>query len=460
MMKRGICLLAALTLILGVCVNTPLVSGAAPITEENIKTKSCSLTVHPAGGNDASEKFKQDVESAGVVVDIYKVADIVKTPGYDSYSYELLTGYESMEELLGAEKVTDENWRDLAQMAAKTALDPETKENGQVVFGGETYSTVKLNYVKHENLETGLYLIVARGADLTALEDYRITIESTKEEKDPDSGEVKTEKVERIATIANSKEYTYVFAPQLISIPMKGTAEVKEPKKPQEDYMTSDTGDWIYDLNVYLKPQRVERYGSLRIIKNLQDFAVVAGQQLKPVTFVFEITWTAVEGDPPQKVQHRRVESLTFTGAGEQEIIVERIPAGMDVTVTEVYSGAGYEIVGDRSHTVTIEADEIKNGVAVVKKNGEVEEIAYIRNGEPGTGNTGGQNPAANIKSASFENRYGGEQKQGSGIKNQFIFENGKWEWYSDPPQNANGNKGLPPKAGASSGTAVGQEAD
>lgn len=449
MMKRGICLLAALTLILGVCVNTPLVSGAAPTAKVNIDKEDCSLTVHPAGGNAASEEFTEDLKGAKVVVDIYKVANAKETPGYDSYSYELLTGYEDMEELLGAEELTDEGWRDLAQLAAKSAFGGDGKV--APVKGGQAIDEAI------EGLETGLYLIVARGADLTALEDYRITIESTKEEKDPDSGEVKTEKEERIATIANSKEYTYVFAPQLISIPMRGEAgkplDVKE-----KDYLTSDTGDWIYELNVHLKPQRVERYGSLRIIKNLQDFAVVEGEQPKPVTFVFEITWK--EGNPPDETEHRKVESLTFTGAGEQEIIVERIPAGADVTVTEVYSGAGYEIVGDRSHTVTIEADEIKNGVAVVKKNGEVEEIAYIRNGSADTGNTGGQAPAANIKSVRFENRYGGEQKQGSGIKNRFIFENGKWEWYSDPPQNANGNKGLPPKAGAASGAAGGQEAD
>lgn len=386
MKKRWIYLLTALTLAVGMCIAEPMAGIAAPLEEddEGFVAGSCSLTVYPEDPHkEGADSFGEDLAGADVVVDLYQVARAVKTSGQDTYHYELLGEYASLnlpdspEE--GAQPAA--SWEETAQQAAAIALDaasPCTPVSGS----GESAGT------KVGNLAPGLYLLVARGRNLTELADYKIEIEQT------DS--LTQEESKRIATIADSQQYTYAFLPQLVSLPTK-EADANGVIN------TANPGDWIFEASVNLKPERLDRYGSLEIVKTLSEYETMGGVQ-ESATFVFEVT-----GMLDDQVVYSNVESITFTAAGQERVVLDRIPAMAQVTVREVYSGSSYQLTVPGDRTATIAADD--------------------------------------VVSVEFENEYDGRRTNGHGIKNQFVYdeEAGAWHWYSSPAQEAAGNQGEPP---------------
>lgn len=385
MKKRWIYLLTALTLAVGMCIAEPMAGIAAPLEadDEGFVAGSCSLTVYPEDPHkEGADSFGEDLAGADVVVDLYQVARAVKTSGQDTYHYELTGEYASLnlpdspEE--GAQPAA--SWEETAQQAAAIALDaasPCTPVSGS----GESAGT------KVGNLAPGLYLLVARGRNLTELADYKIEIEQT------DS--LTQEESKRIATIANSQQYTYAFLPQLVSLPTK-EADANGVIN------TANPGDWIFEASVNLKPERLDRYGSLEIVKTLSEYETMGGVQ-ESATFVFEVT-----GMLDDQVVYSNVESITFTAAGQERVVLDRIPAMAQVTVREVYSGSSYQLTVPGDRTATIAADD--------------------------------------VVSVEFENEYDGRRTNGHGIKNQFVYdeEAGAWHWYSSPAQEAAGNQGEP----------------
>ena len=386
MKKRWIYLLTALTLAVGMCIAEPMAGIAAPLEadDEGFVAGSCSLTVYPEDPHkEGADSFGEDLAGADVVVDLYQVARAVKTSGHDTYHYELTGEYASLnlpdspEE--GAQPAA--SWEETAQQAAAIALDaasPCTPVSGS----GESAGT------KVGNLAPGLYLLVARGRNLTELADYKIEIEQT------DS--LTQEESKRIATIANSQQYTYAFLPQLVSLPTK-EADANGVIN------TANPGDWIFEASVNLKPERLDRYGSLEIVKTLSEYETMGGVQ-ESATFVFEVT-----GMLDDQVVYSNVESITFTAAGQERVVLDRIPAMAQVTVREVYSGSSYQLTVPGDRTATIAADD--------------------------------------VVSVEFENEYDGRRTNGHGIKNQFVYdeEAGAWHWYSSPAQEAAGNQGARP---------------
>ncbi|WP_300846915.1 DUF5979 domain-containing protein [uncultured Acetatifactor sp.] len=386
MKKRWIYLLTALTLAVGMCIAEPMAGIAAPLEadDEGFVAGSCSLTVYPEDPHkEGADSFGEDLAGADVVVDLYQVARAVKTSGQDTYHYELTGEYASLrlpdspEE--GAQPAA--SWEETAQQAAAIALDaasPCTPVSGS----GESAGT------KVGNLAPGLYLLVARGRNLTELADYKIEIEQT------DS--LTQEETKRIATIADSQQYTYAFLPQLVSLPTK-EADANGVIN------TANPGDWIFEASVNLKPERLDRYGSLEIVKTLSEYETMGGVQ-ESATFVFEVT-----GMLDDQVVYSNVESITFTAAGQERVVLDRIPAMAQVTVREVYSGSSYQLTVPGDRTATIAADD--------------------------------------VVSVEFENEYDGRRTNGHGIKNQFVYdeEAGAWHWYSSPAQEAAGNQGEPP---------------
>ena len=385
MKKRWIYLLTALTLAVGMCIAEPMAGIAAPLEadDEGFVAGSCSLTVYPEDPHkEGADSFGEDLAGADVVVDLYQVARAVKESGQDTYHYELTGEYASLklpdspEE--GAQPAA--SWEETAQQAAAIALDaasPCTPVSGS----GESAGT------KVGNLAPGLYLLVARGRNLTELADYKIEIEQT------DS--LTQEESKRIATIANSQQYTYAFLPQLVSLPTK-EADANGVIN------TANPGDWIFEASVNLKPERLDRYGSLEIVKTLSEYETMGGVQ-ESATFVFEVT-----GMLDDQVVYSNVESITFTAAGQERVVLDRIPAMAQVTVREVYSGSSYQLTVPGDRTATIAADD--------------------------------------VVSVEFENEYDGRRTNGHGIKNQFVYdeEAGAWHWYSSPAQEAAGNQGEP----------------
>lgn len=187
--------------------------------------------------------------------------------------------------------------------------------------------------------------------------------------------------------------YTYTFTPYLVSLPTN-------------NYYSGNgaSDDWIYDLTkehnsaVGLKPEQHVRYGNLVINKELVDHNATFGNN---ATFVFQIDIKKPDGK-----KETRIEELTFNAAGSDSVTIEKIPAGSHVTVTEVYSGASYELASAKSQETDI--------IANPEKETEVE-----------------FKPAE----VSFINKHDGRTNGGYGVKNNFkLDENGQYQ-YTEPAE-------------------------
>ena len=157
-------------------------------------------------------------------------------------------------------------------------------------------------------------------------------------------------------------------------------------------------------MNVKLKPLQERRYGSLRIVKTLQSYNYEENDKRTPAEFVFKI-----EAELNGVNVRSTVVSLSFTEAGQDSVIVDEIPVGAHVKVTEEYSGNRYDYVSDmeQSPDELISADKIL----------EVE----------------------------FENAYNEINHGGGSVTNHFEYkyndETGEWEWIwtKTPSDNASG---------------------
>ena len=187
--------------------------------------------------------------------------------------------------------------------------------------------------------------------------------------------------------------YTYTFTPYLVSLPTN-------------NYYSGNgaSDDWIYDLTkeynsaVGLKPEQHVRYGNLVINKELVDHNATFGNN---ATFVFQIDITTLD-----EKKETRIEELTFSAAGNDSVTITKIPAGSHVKVTEVYSGASYELASAKSQETDI--------IANPEKETEVE----FRPAE-----------------VSFINKHDGRTNGGYGVKNNFkLDENGQYQ-YTKPAE-------------------------
>lgn len=180
-----------------------------------------------------------------------------------------------------------------------------------------------------------------------------------------------------------NSEYTrkYVFTPYLTALP-------------SSDYAQAGVGsdEWQYDRTIYLKGEAQPQFGKLTINKTLQNY----NETLDLTTSVFEI----VGRDAQEEVVYTNVASVTHNGAGTESVTIENIPAGITVTVTEVYEGASYELVSEGKQTATIVSD------------------AAVNFGKPAA-------------SVAFTNKFNGGNDSGYGLMNEFKYndETGDWEW-------------------------------
>lgn len=185
--------------------------------------------------------------------------------------------------------------------------------------------------------------------------------------------------------------YIYTFTPYLVSLPTN-------------NYYSGNgaSDDWIYDLTkeynsaVGLKPEQHVRYGNLVINKELVDHNATFGNN---ATFVFQIDITTLD-----KKTETRIEELTFNAAGSHSVTIEKIPAGSHVKVTEVYSGASYELASAKSQETDI--------IANPEKETEVE-----------------FKPAK----VSFINKHDGRTNGGYGVKNNFKLDETDQYQYTEP---------------------------
>ncbi len=257
-------------------------------------TRTCSVTA-TASGTD----FADDVATANVVFDLYQIASAEATER-GGLSLTPMPLYGNLD--LEVEQDTDA-WEALAQSAASIAIG-----NDVPVVTGALLGT------KQDLPEAGLFLLIARGSDVT---DYKIT--------DPETGD--------LATIANSAEYEYQFAPVILTLPN----------------WDAETSDWFYDLDATLKMRRIPRFGDLEIVKRLLTY-----EDSDTPTFVFKVV-----GELDGRTIYDDVVSLTFSDAAERSVLIEHLPVGATFTVTEIYSGASYQLVTSATQTAVIPSEDV-----------------------------------------------------------------------------------------------------
>ena len=177
--------------------------------------------------------------------------------------------------------------------------------------------------------------------------------------------------------------YTYTFAPSMVSLP-------------NNYYGDSGSDTWVYNLTgengITLKPEQHERFGDLLINKTLTALNATSGDK---ATFVFQIDITKADGTTQSKV-----EALTFDAAGKQSAKITGLPAGAQVKVTEVYSGASYKLTSMNGVQTTITAND-----------------EYSADGAP-------------TAEVSFINETDGRTNGGYGVVNHFeLDENGQYQY-------------------------------
>lgn len=345
-------------------------------------SEPCTLQVkvEPKAMTEEGEKK----EAPEVVIDLYKVANAVKEEGYDAYHLEPIDAFAGLKVDLTVGEDTDPKiWKSLAQSAA-AIIFPETGEGAVTVT--DTATRVEgTDFVQASGLGAGLYLMVPRGTDLT-VEEYLIRQEA------------ETGGAQSIKTVAYSDSYTFTYEPQLVALPSKEAVD--------DTIATSNPGRWLYEMTAESKPEVSERYGTLRIDKELIEY--LTG---KPATFVF-----TVEATLRGRVVYSDVVALDFTAPGTQsQLIADKIPVGAFVTVTESYSGATYQGTQGSAAVQTLT-------------------MTNVAPEDPNFDNI-----------ASFQNTYDNTGRRGSAITNHFEYtDDGEglvWNWTQIPAATPGGNE-------------------
>lgn len=287
----------------------------------------------------ADSEYKEDFNEMKIPVSLYRVADVDV-----SGRYAPVEPFKGMDfSSLGSETKA-EDWTVLAEEAVKCLEGTEvpavqTKEAAAAEGSTEAAGAV------FEDLATGLYLVVPEAA--------------------------------------YNKDYTvrYLFTPYLTALP-------------SSEYTLTGAGsdEWNYDTVIGLKAEGEPQYGRLNITKVLSNYNETLGR----TSFVFQ-----VEGrDETGALVYSNVISTTHEGAGSETVTLGQIPAGLTVKVTEVYSGASYELVDSLEKDALVWSD-----AAVVS----------------------GEHSEASV---SFTNRYGGGNRGGYGVTNHFDSDgSGGWTW-------------------------------
>lgn len=254
-----------------------------------------------------------------------------------SAEFTSTTGFEDLDFNVVMEDSNAATWENLAAEAVQRLEGVEPTETGKLEKGQPAVFS---------NLDVGMYLIVP---EETFNSDY-------------------TRK--------------YVFTPYLTALPSSEYTQIGE-----------GSDEWQYDRTIYLKGEAQPQFGKLTIDKILANY----NETLGPTTSVFEIVGKDAQGE----VVYTNVASVTHDGVGKKSVTLENIPAGIEVTVTEVYAGASYEIVDKDLQIATI---TIVSDAAV----------------------TFGKSAA----SVEFTNKYNGGNNSGYGLMNEFkVGDDGAWEW-------------------------------
>ena len=320
--------LLVLLLIAAMALTLPVFSASAAEPLDLTKPVKVTFTGGPSD-------YVEDINSAGITIDLYKIATAVKETdvGQDShgdmYVFSVDSAYSSLGIPTSYAEMNTADWSSLAQSTAKAVL----------LRGGKPIETAPLGAITDTSaLTAGLYLVVPHGTKLTTPDKYVVM--------DGNS----------LTTIVNSDVYVYSYYPELLAVPStlssmgidKGTSvdrDAFEDPAGNQHEGASTAGEWQYSISALLKPTREYRFGDLVINKTLESW-----ESSGPATFVFSVV-----AESNDKEVYNNVVSLTFNSAGSKSYtITGEIPVGAQVTVEEIYSGAGYELTSRKIQDTTI----------------------------------------------------------------------------------------------------------
>lgn len=304
----------------------------------------CSLTVSVEVGASvgSNAQYLEDFNQMAIPVSVYKTADLDVT-GQKFTGVGAFAGmnFDSVNNHPGS--VTADDWQKLSEEAEKILESASVQAAGsatvQKMEGAQTASGVITG------LTPGLYLVAP---EATYNSDYTVQ---------------------------------YEFAPYLTALPSS-----------QYTLEGQGSDEWMYDTTIGLKPDALPQFGKLNIIKILKNYNETLGR----TTFVFHIVGVDQDG----VTRYDEVESMTYTAAGSNTVTIDNLPAGLKITVTEIYSGASYTIDGDNKAQTVIWSDAAVSA-------GKAEEA-----------------------SVTFQNRYDGGDRGGYGVTNHFESDGkGGWTW-------------------------------
>lgn len=301
------------------------------------------------------DAYIADLEKADIVVDIYKFADATYDKDYDTYNYALTSGFSSLSDDFALAQEGEGGWATLAESAAEIAKGLEVE--GQPVKSGASID-------EPIYLDNGIYLVLARG-------------------KDTEPG----------SATAYTKTWEYTFQAGMIALPTKDAND-------DGIIRTDNPGEWLTDATCNLKSSRKPLYGSLVINKTVTE-----ASGTEPATFVFHVVGEGYENYAAITYPDQTSNTLTH------------IPAGITVTVDEVYFGGRYQEVSGSGSTAFILSDQ---------------EVAADETKE--------------IASVSFTNEPSGDHPGGGhGVENRFTQDKDKdWPITSTPEDK---NHGAPPSS-------------
>lgn len=267
--------------------------------------------------NITSKEYRDDLENEMIEVELYQVATISKAGNYTGIGLFSKIDWSSVK----YDKIQSANiWKTRAKEAAKYLKDEKPTYTMSFNQGKGTLS----------NLKTGLYLVVIQDLE--------------------------------------TAYYSYEFTPYLVSLP-------------NNYYYSSDDDTWYYQLTgdraVGIKVTRNPKYGSIEIVKNLENQNITMKDS---ATFVYQVDIETLE-----KKKETRFLTMYFDDVTRKSLKIDHIPAGSKVKVSEVYTGGGYQLVSDQKvdlgqiDAITIKKAEFTNRASneVIGGNGIVNSYRY-----------------------------------------------------------------------------------
>lgn len=350
-------------------------------TEVGIRQPDSGMSLKVSVGDGISEKLSAVSQEDGTICyDLYRIADITE----DGFTYQVTGKFSELEGELSKASTTSDSesapdWQALAQQALTIAVGGE----GTVVNApsGADYTGLPLDTANKID-KKGLYLLVAR----ETLEN-RTVVKSVSAV----DGENHYED-SQYAVCITAGENVYTILPQIVCVPTKisedGSIAVS----------TVEEGTWVYDQQIVLKMSVEPALGAIRIDKTLTGHT---GDE--EVVCVFQVDAYYPTGND---LYSSEVYSVTFNGDGNKSLLIEGLPIGATVHVTEVYSGANYK--------------------SSVPAPGYLE--ATVSGGD--------------TVSVAFTNTRDND-RTGGGVTNHFTYDAGNWNWTqtTDNTQTVNGNR-------------------